>query len=138
MTAELTYLLLTALLAGVLWIPSVLGQVQSRGTLKPDDYVTLPTSPLADWATRANRAHLNMVENFSIFAAVVLVAHVLGIHTGLTAACAAIFFWARLAHALVFIAGIKQLMLRTVIFTVAWAAWLVLALEVLRKGLPAA
>ena len=135
MTPELTYLMLTALLAGVLWIPAVLGQVASRGVLAPDDYVTLPTSPLKDWATRANRAHLNMVENFSIFAAVVLVGHVLNIHSGLTVTAAAVFFWARLAHAAVFIAGIKQAMLRTVIFTVSWLAWLVLAVEVLRRGL---
>lgn len=135
MTPELTYLMLTALLAGFLWIPAVLGQVASRGILTPENYVTLPTSPLKDWATRANRAHLNMVENFSIFAAVVLVGHVLGINTGLTATAAAVFFWARLAHAAVFIAGVKQAMLRTVIFTVSWLAWLVLAFEVLRRGL---
>lgn len=135
MSPELTYLMLTALLAGFLWIPAVLGQVASRGVLTPEDYVTLPTSPLKDWATRANRAHLNMVENFSIFAAVVLVGHVLNIHSGLTVTATAVFFWARLAHAAVFIAGVKQAMLRTVIFTVSWLAWLVLAIEVLRRGL---
>lgn len=131
MTPELTYLMLTALLAGVLWIPSVMGQVNTRGLLKPEDYVHLPDTPLSDWAVRANRAHLNMVENFSIFAATVLVAHFLNIHSALTVACTAIFFWARLVHAVVFIAGVKMLMARTVIFTISWLAWLVLALAVL-------
>ncbi len=131
MTTELSYLMLTAILTGVLWIPAVLGQVASRGMLTPDDYVTLPTSPLKDWAIRANRAHINAVENFAQFAAVVIVAHLLGYNTGLTAACAAIFFWARLAHAVIFIAGVKQLMARTLLFTVSWAAWLVMTLAVL-------
>ncbi len=135
MTPELTYLLFTAILTGVLWIPAVLGQVASRGVLQPQDYVTLPTSPLKDWARRADRAHKNAVENFSAFAAVVLVGHLLDVHSALTAACAAIYFWARLAHAAVFLAGVKQFMARTVVFTVAWAAWLVLALAVLRAGL---
>ncbi len=134
MTTELMYLLLTALLTGVLWIPSVLGQVRSRGLLQPQDYVTLPTAPLSDWATRANRAHLNAVENFSTFAAVVLVGHLLGVSTGLTAGAAAVFFFARLAHAAVFLAGVKHFMARTLVFTVAWAAFLVLAEEVLRLG----
>ena len=134
MTTELTYLVLTAILTGLLWIPAVLGQVSARGTLKPDDYVTLPTSPLPDWAIRANRAHINAVENFSAFAAVVIVAHLLGVSTGLTATAAVVFFWARLAHAVVFISGFKHFMARTVIFTVAWLAFLVIAYEVLTKG----
>ena len=33
--------------------------------------------------------------------------HVLGIGTGLTAAAAAIFFWSRLAHAVIYALGIR-------------------------------
>ncbi|KMW60468.1 hypothetical protein AIOL_000624 [Candidatus Rhodobacter oscarellae] len=57
MTIEHTYLLLTAVLTGLLWIPSVMGQVASRGFLNPDNYVTLPEGGLSDWAKRADRAH---------------------------------------------------------------------------------
>lgn len=131
MTTELAYLMLTAILTGILWIPVVAGYVRTRGLLTPGDYVTLPTSPLPDWVNRANRAHQNAVENFAPFAAVVLTAHVLGVSTGLTAFCAAVYFWARLAHALVFLAGFRHFMARTVIFTIAWAAFLVYALAVL-------
>jgi len=134
MTTELTYLILTAILTGVLWIPSVAGQVHSRGFLQPTDYVKLPTSQLSDWATRANRAHVNAVENFSTFAAVVIVGHLVGVSTSLTAGAAAVFFFARLAHAIIFISGFKYAMARTGIFTVAWAAFLVIAVEVLRHG----
>jgi uncharacterized MAPEG superfamily protein len=134
MTTELTYLTLTAILTGVLWIPAVIGQVQSRGPLKPEDYVTLPTGPLADWAIRANRAQVNSVENFSTFAAVVIVAHLAGVSTGLTATAAAVYFFARLVHAVVFIAGIKYFMVRTVVFTISWLAFLAIAIEVLRQS----
>jgi uncharacterized MAPEG superfamily protein len=135
MTPELTCLVATAILTGLLWIPSVLGQVKGRGFLKPEDYVDLPDSPLPSWAERANRAHINAVENFSTFAAVVIVAHLVGVSTPLTAGAAAVFFWARLAHAVVFIMGFKHAMARTVLFTVAWSAFMVIALEVVRHGI---
>ncbi|MFT4623987.1 MAG: putative MAPEG superfamily protein [Myxococcota bacterium] len=134
MTTELTYLVLTAILTGLLWIPSVLGQIQSRGFLKPKDYVHLPDSPLADWAVRANRAHQNAVENFSSFAAVVLVGHLAGVSTTATVTAAMVYFFARVVHAIVFISGFKHLMARTMVFTVAWGAFLVFAIEVLRHA----
>src|SRR5262245_4768318 len=105
MTKELLYLTLTAILTGVLWVPVVVGYVASRGPLKPVDYRTAPTSPLPDWVNRANRAHLNAVESFAPFAAVVLVAHAAGVSTGITQAAAAIYFYARVAHAVVHVSG---------------------------------
>jgi uncharacterized MAPEG superfamily protein len=132
MKTELFYLLLTSILTGLLWIPVVIGYVTNRGTLTPETYRDAPTSPLPSWVNRANRAHLNAVENFAPFAAVVLIAHVTGISTGLTAACAAVYFYARLAHALVHISGFGLLMARTVLFTIAWIAFLVYAIVVLR------
>src|SRR5205814_2420592 len=70
MKTELFYLLLTAILTGVLWIPVVIGYVVSRGPLTPEVYKKAPTSTLPDWVNRANRAHLNAVENFAQFASV--------------------------------------------------------------------
>src|SRR5947207_15656733 len=99
MTTELFYLLLTAILTGVLWIPVVIGYVLSRGPLKPSDYKVAPTSPLPAWVNRANRAHVNAAENLTTFAPVVLIAHVAGVSTPVTVACAAVYFYARLAHA---------------------------------------
>ena len=133
MTAELTYLMLTTLLTGVLWIPVVIGMVTTRGMLTPADYKVTPTEPpLPDWANRANRAHINAVENFAPFAAVVLVAHMLQVSTGVTAACAAIFFYARLAHAIVHIMGIY--LIRTLLFVVGWVAFLVFLFETWRMA----
>ena len=134
MKSELFYLLLSAILTGVLWIPVVIGYVTSRGPLTPGDYKVAPTKPLPDWVNRANRAHLNAVENLAPFAAVVLVAQAAGISTSVTVACAAVYFYARLVHALVHLAGIGVLMARTLAFTVAWIAFITYALVVLMRA----
>ena len=133
MTTELTYLLLTALLTGVLWIPVVIGKVLARGPLQPADYKVDRTTPLPDWVNRANRAQLNAVENFAPFAAVVLIAHLAKVSTPVTVACVAVYFYARLAHAVVHITGFSLFMARTILFTVAWLAFVVYAIELLRK-----
>jgi uncharacterized MAPEG superfamily protein len=131
MTAELLYLLLTALLTGVLWIPVVIGYVASRGALTPAGYKKAPDTPLPDWVNRANRAHQNAVENFAPFAAVVLVAQALGISRPVTQASAAVYFCARVAHAVIHISGFGRFRMRTVLFSVAWIAFLVFAVVVL-------
>jgi uncharacterized MAPEG superfamily protein len=135
MKIELVYLLLTAILTGVLWIPVVIGYVKTRGPLTDESYQVAPTSPLPAWVSRANRAHVNAVENFAPFAAVVLIAHVAAISTPTTVACAAVYFYARLAHALVHISGTGMLKARTILFTIAWIAFLVYALVVLGRAM---
>ena len=137
MTVELTYLFMAAVLTGCLWVPVVIGFVTSRGLLKPHDYVEAPTSPLPAWVNRANRAHANAVENFSSFAALVLIAHVAELHSSATVTAAAVFFWARVLHAVVHISGFRHFMARTVIFSVSWAAFLLLAFEIFRLGIRA-
>lgn len=69
---------------------------------------------LTGWVGRAKRAHLNMLENIVLFAALVLVAKIAGKTDSLTALGAHLFFWARLAYAAIYIAGIPW------IRTVAW------------------
>lgn len=134
MTTELLYLLLTAILTGVLWIPVVIGYVKSRGPLKPSDYVVAPSAPLPAWVNRANRAHVNAVENLVPFAVVVLVAHAAQVSTAVTANAAAVYFYARLAHAVVHITGFSLFRARTLLFTVAWIAFMTFAVEVLRRA----
>jgi uncharacterized MAPEG superfamily protein len=135
MKTELFYLLLTAILTAVLWIPVVIGYVTSRGLLTSTTYKVAPTSPLPDWVNRANRAHLNAVENLAPFAAVVLIAHATGVSSAVTANCAAVYFYARLAHAVIHISGFGLLMARTVVFTVAWVAFMVYAVVLLQRAM---
>ena len=134
MKTELFYLLLTALLTGVLWIPVVIGYVKTRGPLTEESYRTPPTSELPDWVKRANRAHVNAVENFGPFAAVVLTAQIVGVSTPATVTCAEIYFFARLAHALVHISGFGKFKTRTVLFTIGWVAFVWYAVAVLMRG----
>ena len=130
MKTELYYLLLTAILTGVLWIPVVIGYVSSgERPLTPATYRVAPTSPLADWVNLANRAHLNAVENFAPFAAVVLIAQMTGVSSALTENCAAVYFYARVVHAVVHISGFGLLLARTLAFTVGWIAFMTYAVH---------
>ncbi|HUQ74706.1 MAG TPA: MAPEG family protein [Burkholderiales bacterium] len=65
--------------------------------------------PCTGWAGRAARAHHNMLENLVLFAALVLVAVVAGKTNGTTLLGAQIFLWARVAYAIVYVAGIPWL-----------------------------
>jgi uncharacterized MAPEG superfamily protein len=69
------------------------------------------------WVARAKRAHANLVENLAPFAIVVLTAHVAGEGNATTALGATLFFWARVAHFLVYAAGIPYV--RTLAFGIA-------------------
>ena len=69
------------------------------------------------WAGRAARAHRNMLESLVLFAALVLVAVVAGKTNGTTLLGAQLFFWARVAYAGAYIAGIVWL--RTLIWFAA-------------------
>lgn len=133
MTHELLYLLLTAILTALLWIPVVVGYVSSRGALTPAGYRVAPTSPLPDWVQRANRAHINAVENFAPFAAVVLIAQATGVSNATTQACAAVYFFARVAHAVIHIIGFGRFRARTVVFTIGWAAFMIYAVVLLMQ-----
>lgn len=96
LSTELRYLIYTAILLLVLWIPYIIAELKMTGIGKALSYPDERTLPV--WALRLKRAHYNLVENIGPFAVAVLAGEWLGIHTPLTAACAMIFFWARLAH----------------------------------------
>ena len=70
--------------------------------------------PCTGWAGRAQRAHHNMLENLVLFAALVLVVVVSNKTNATTVLGAQIFVWARVAYALVYLAGIPWLR------TLAW------------------
>jgi len=129
MSPDLLYLTLTAGLCVVLWIPYILGLISAQGMLTAEDYRHLPTPDLPDWVVRANRAHINLVENLPAFAALVLVAHVSGEANGTTAVASAVFFWAGLVHAIVFFAGIPYV--RTLAFAVGFFALLTILWQIL-------
>jgi uncharacterized MAPEG superfamily protein len=85
--------------------------------------------PLTGWAGRAKRAHANMLENIVLFAALVLIVQVAGKTNWLTALGAHLFFWGRLAYAIIYVAGIPWL--RTAAWAVSIAGLVMLLIRVL-------
>lgn len=70
---------------------------------------------LAGWAGRARRAHLNMIENMVLFVALVFLVIASGKSNQWTVLGAELFFWGRLAYALIYLAGFPW------VRTLAWA-----------------
>src|SRR3546814_13316981 len=71
------------------------------------------------------KAHANAVENLVIFAALVLVAHAAGISNALVVCACAVFFWARLVHAVAYTFSVPWV--RTGAFVVGFCAHAVIA-----------
>ena len=78
---------------------------------------------------------VNAVENFAQLVAVVLIAQAVGISTPGTVACAQVYFYAQLVHAVVHISGFGRFWARTALFTIGWIAFLTYALIVLARAL---
>ena len=120
MSTDLYYLAYTALLTAALWIPYIVCQSQTNGFLTPQNYVDPTPRPVPNWGKRAHRAHLNAIEAFGPFAALVLIAHAAGKADGMTIFWAASFFWLRVVHAVVFLLAIPYI--RTLVFLLGFIA----------------
>jgi uncharacterized MAPEG superfamily protein len=86
-----------------------------------------PLPELSGWAGRAQRAHRNMLETVALFAALVIVAHMAGLNNDTTILGAQIFFWARLAYAIVYLIGIPWV--RTGIWTISMVGLVTILLQ---------
>jgi uncharacterized MAPEG superfamily protein len=128
LSTELRYLIYTCIWLMVIWIPytAMYAQVVSPAETfsYPDEGIKLPA-----WARRLKQAHYNLVENMAPFVVAVLAGEVIGLHTGTTAACALVFFLARVAHPFGQVSRIWGL--RTLIFVVGWVAVLIYLLALL-------
>ncbi|ARN83074.1 MAPEG family protein [Methylocystis bryophila] len=125
MTA-LQWLAATALLTALLTLPYVLGRIGAVGLMGA---MANPTPELEagepSWVRRGKAAHYNAVENLVVFATLVLVAQASGVAgRPIVVYAAAIYFFARLAHYLVYALGIPGLR------TLTWAAGFVATLMV--------
>ena len=114
MTSEMMYLVWTVALTFILALTAVNGAMLQVGLPKlAGNREHMPE--ITGWAGRAIRAHRNMLESLVLFAILVLVAQIANIHTGMTLLGAQLFFWGRVAHAVIYIAGIAWAR------TLAWA-----------------
>jgi uncharacterized MAPEG superfamily protein len=123
-TSELTSLTLISTATALMWMPYVLGRMTTHGVLRAIGNPG-PGYPIdAPWMDRARRAHLNAIENLAVFAPLVLVGAITEVSTKATVLWAQIYVVARLAHYVIYTAGIP--ILRTLAFLIGACATIVI------------
>jgi uncharacterized MAPEG superfamily protein len=130
MTTDLTMLVATAVLCLLIPMIYLTGELQTPGGLEWGIGNRAEPLKLPEWAARAKRAHLNLIENLAPFAILVLVAQVSGKANTWTALGAQIFFWGRVAHVVVYTAGITGV--RTAVFFLATAGEVLILVQLFR------
>ena len=117
--AEAFWLAATTAMTAVFWVPYILNRLVEHGVLKAlwDPHGNTHTQRA--WADRMMRAHRNAVENLCVFAPLVLLIVVTGAHSDATATAAMVYFFARLAHFIVFTAGLP--VIRVLLFVLGFA-----------------
>lgn len=114
MTPDLRMLLWVLVLTFVEVIVAVLlAQAQVGLGMLAGNREGLP--PLVGFAGRAERAHRNMLQSLPLFIGLVLIAQLANKTNGATLTGCELFFWARLAHFVLYVIGIPWLR------TMAWA-----------------
>lgn len=131
LTTELFCLVATVTMTALFWVPYILNRLLEQGIPNALWDPEGRTETKHAWAERMMRAHDNAIENLAIFAPLVLTAHVMGVSTHATETACMVYFYARLAHYLVF--TFKVPVLRVVTFLTGFGAQMVLALTLLGK-----
>jgi uncharacterized MAPEG superfamily protein len=128
MTPELQYLLWAAALTFVQMLVSVI-LVLPQASL-PTLAGNRDDMPEAEGiAGRAVRAHRNMLESLVLFAILVLVAKAANVSNAMTLLGAQLFFWSRLAYAVVYVIGLPWV--RTAIWAVSVVGLLLMFLQLI-------
>jgi uncharacterized MAPEG superfamily protein len=127
-SSELTYTALAAALTGCLWLPIIVNRLREMGVWKALKNPEPDVRPRANWAYRLAHAHRNAIENLVVFAPLALTVHGLGLGSTGTALAAALFFWSRIAHALIYTFGVP--LLRTIAFVVGFGSQTMMFLRI--------
>ncbi len=128
LSPELRYTAMTAALTGSLWIPIIVNRLREMGVWKALKNPEPDVRPQAAWAYRLANAHRNAIENLVVFAPLALCVSLPGLGTATTASAAALFFWSRVAHALIYTFGVP--LLRTVAFVLGFGAQVTMGLRI--------
>lgn len=131
MTKELLWLTLTIILTGLMWVPYILDRIMVRGLMGAMANPSRKDKSQSEWAQRLYFAHTNAVENLIIFAPLVLILDAQGHSTEGTVIACVVYFWSRLAHAVVYTMGVP--ILRTLAFSVGFVAQVALIFAVFGK-----
>lgn len=129
LSPELYWLSATALLTALMWVPYTLQLIGKMGTVSAfwDPYHETPIT--SRWGQRAKRAHVNAVENLTIFAPLALAVHGAGLGNATTAAACAAYFTARAAHYAVYVLAVP--LARSLLFLVGVGCQIILAARLL-------
>lgn len=127
LSPELTYTALSAALTGVLWMPIIANRLLEMGVWKALKNPEPDLRPHADWAYRLANAHRNAIENLVVFAPLALAVHMQGLGAPVTALACMLFFWSRVAHAVIYTMGVP--LLRTIAFLIGFGAQTTLLLR---------
>ncbi|MSP89626.1 MAG: MAPEG family protein [Alphaproteobacteria bacterium] len=128
MSVELSLLVWSVALTFVQVVIAASGATMQVGLpMLADNRENMPE--ITGWAGRAHRAHRNMLENLLLFAILVLAVQLMGKNNAMTVLGAQLFFWARLAYAGIYLAGIPWL--RTGAFAVAVVGMVLIFLQLL-------
>jgi uncharacterized MAPEG superfamily protein len=84
---------------------------------------------VTSWAGRARRAHLDMLANMVLFVPLIVIADIAGRDNRMTEIGAQMFFWTRLAYAIVYIAGVPRL--QTAVWSASAVALVLIFLQLL-------
>ncbi len=124
---EFICLLQLAVLAIVMAMIPVVGKIQTWGIRRVAGHPTADDAPLPAWVGRAERAHLNLMENLVPFA-IIVAGTMFGVSSETTQMGAMIFVVARLVQAIVHIFGIPWI--RTAAFLVSIGAEIAMLVEI--------
>ena len=125
MKPELFWLALTLTMTALFWMPNIVNRKIENGDWGALQNPSFDEPPKAAWAERMMHAHTNAVENLVIFAPLVVLLLTAKVSTPATIAACQLYFFARLAHFIIYSLGVP--FLRTVTFIAGFVAQMTLA-----------
>ena len=128
MSIEVSVAVVTALFTLLLVLAFGMGAIRPLG-LKTimGNRENMPV--LTGWVGRAQRAHVNALENLLPFAVIAIAVQLANVSNGLSQAAALIFLAARLLHGITYLAGVQGV--RTLAWNTGFAATIAMALPLL-------
>lgn len=121
---EVNWLMATTLMTGVMWLPVLLGMIETHGVMAALGNRAEPL-PLSAWAARGERARQNAIQNLVLFGGAVLGCSVLEATNASTLLAAKVYFIARAVHYLSYVLGVIGV--RTLAFASGWLATIYIA-----------
>ena len=131
MKNEIFWLILTIITTSLFWLPYILDRIFEHKLIPALRNPNRDSRPKSQWANRLMYAHENAVENMVLFAPLVILIHYLQLSTNETVMAAMTYFFARVAHVLLYTFGVPYL--RTLAFFIGWLAQTYLAIIILKS-----